>query len=496
MTSNKNNYRIPFDVPTYSYEQAMGQLRATKKFGIQPMLESVVDMIAELGNPDDYFESVQIAGTNGKTSTARYAAAILMGESLRVSLYTSPELVSFTERMEVDGRPVSEELFAQGIAAAVVAGERVNDRREQQGERPYDITEFDLLTVAALVVFALAGVDVAVLECGMGGRWDATSATRNIRSVAITGIGLDHMRILGDTLEQIAAEKAAIIQSGRTCVLGVGTATPDTVEDVFLNRAAEQGVTPVLLRPEHLEDATGEMHPGTPRANEDLPHASYVITQRPPRIGAPVELTVRTPRTSYPELAALKPSYQAANIACAVTLCEQYLGRGLDQEKLFESVVRCPTPGRFDLVKPEPPVLIDACHNPQSVQTFLTAVRSVSPQVEDRPALLCAVLADKDVQAIVDLMAPEFPEVYVTQTSSDRALAAGQLAAMFEQAGKKPTAVYPAVREAVDALDAAGVSFVACGSITTAGEVAGILRPGVQNAHGDEDVTRTHPNPK
>lgn len=496
MTSSKPTYRIPFELPPCTYGQALDILGATKRFGIQPMLESVEDMLEELGNPDDHFQSLQIAGTNGKTSTARYAAAILRGEGLRVALYTSPELVSLTERMEVDGRPVSGGAFAQGIAAAQEAGERVNVRRTQAGQRPYDITEFDILTVAALVVFALAGVDAAVLECGMGGRWDATSAAHNIRSVAITGIGLDHMRILGDTLEKIAAEKAAIIKRGRTCVLGVGTATPDTMEDVFLKRAAREGVTPVLLRPDRLEDAAGEMHPGIPRTHQDLPHASYRITQRPPRIGAPVELTVTTPRTSYPELAALKPSYQAANIACAVVLCELFLGRMLDADALFQSVVQCPTPGRFDLLVPDPPVLIDACHNPQSVQTFLTAVRSVTPQVQDRPALLCAVLADKDVAGIVDLLAPEFPQVFVTQTSSDRALGADQLAILFERAGKRPRAVYPSVAQAVADLGQAGVSYVACGSITTAGEVASILRPGVQNLHGDADITLGRPNPK
>ena len=363
-------YQIPFEIPSYTFDEAMERLHATKKFGIQPLLESVEDMLTELGDPDLAFQSVQIAGTNGKTSTARFAAAILRGEGLRTALYTSPELVSYTERMEVDGRPVSEGAFARGIVAAFEAGQRVNARRTAAGERPYDITEFDLLTVAACVVFAEADVDVAVLECGMGGRWDATSAVKSIKSVAITGIGLDHMRILGDTLEKIAGEKAAIIKRGRTCVLGVGTATPDTMEDVFLDQCASEGVVPTLLRPEDLADAAGEMHPGVPRAHADLPHATYRVTERPNRIGGSLVLDVRATRSSYAEVSALKPVYQAANIACAVQLAEDYLGRPLDAEKLFDSVVTCPTPGRFDVLRPEPVVLVDACHNPQSVQTL------------------------------------------------------------------------------------------------------------------------------
>lgn len=476
-------YQIPFEIPSYTFGEAMERLHATKKFGIQPLLESVEDMLAELGNPDDHFESVQIAGTNGKTSTSRYTAAILMGEGKRVALYTSPELVCLTERMEVMGRPVSEESFARGMAAAVTSGERVNARRSAVGERPYDITEFDLLTVAALVVFAEAGVDVAVLECGMGGRWDATSAAHNIKSVAVTGIGLDHMRILGDTLEAIAGEKAAIIKPGRTCVLGVGTATPASVEDVFLERCAEAGVTPTLLRPRDLADAAGEMHPGVPREHADLPHAFYEVTSRPTRIGDNLVLDVETgvggaEVHAYRGVSAPKPGYQAANISCAVALAEHYLGRALDEESLLRSVAACLTPGRFDLVSTEPPVLIDACHNPQSVQTFLAAVRGVDPDVASRPALLCAVLADKDVEGIVGLLAPEFPEVYVTRTQSDRALGPAELAGMFERAGKAPKAVFESVEEALSALE--GVPLVACGSITTAGEVAGVLRPGVQ----------------
>ncbi len=466
-------YKVPFDVPQISYGEALALLHSALRFGICPMLETVEDMLAELGDPDTCFDSVQIAGTNGKTSTSRYTAAILRGEGLSVALYTSPELVSYTERMEVGGHPVTEAEFAYGIQAAHLAGERVNARRAEQGLRPYDITEFDTLTVAAAVVFARAGVDVCVLECGMGGRWDATSAFKSIKNVAVTGIGLDHIRVLGDTLEAIAGEKAAIIKPGRTCVLGVGCATPASVEDVFLAQCKEAGVTPTLVRALDRADVAGEMAPGIAREHADLPHASFAVTKRPTRIGGPLELSVQTPRALYSELAALKPGYQAANIACSAALAEDYLGRALSTAKLFDSVVTCPTPGRFQLLRPEPPVLIDACHNPQSVQAFLAAVDAVAPDKDTRPQLLCAVLADKDVAGIVGLLAGAFGRVVVTQTSSPRALPAPELAKLFEEAGAKVHAVYDSVPKAVAALE--GQSYVACGSITLAGEVAEIL---------------------
>lgn len=463
------SYSVPFDVPPTSYEGALQILHGALRFGIVPSLDPVRDMLAELGDPDLAFESVQVAGTNGKTSTSRYTAAILGGEGLRCALYTSPELVSYTERMEVAGRPVAPEAFARGIAAAWEAGRRVNARRTASGQRAYDITEFDTLTAAAAVVFAEAGVDVAVLEVGMGGRWDATSAVRSIRTVAVTGIGLDHTRILGDTLEKIAAEKAAVIQPGRGCVLGAGTALPTSVEDVFLAQAARAGVEPVLLRPDDPRDAAGEVAEGVFAPHPGLPHAGYAVTARPDRIGARLELNVTTPRATYAELAALKPAYQAANIACAVALAEVYLGRALNADALYDSIVTCPTPGRFQLLRPEPAVLVDACHNPQSVAAFLTAVDDVAPAREERPLLLAAVLSDKDVQGIAKLLAAAFPQVAVTQTSSPRALAADGLARVFEEAGSEVVAVYPTVADAVAGL--ADRPYVACGSITLAGEL-------------------------
>ena len=156
-----------------------------------------------------------------------------------------------------------------------------------------------------------------------------------------------------------------------------------------------------------------------------------------------------------------------------MALSEEYLGRALDADALFTSVVQCPTPGRFQLLRPEPPVLIDACHNPQSVEAFLDALADVAPERDGRPVLLAAVLADKDVEGIVALLAAAFPRVAVTQTSSPRALPADELAASFAAAGAEVVGTYPTVEAATLAL--CGESYVACGSITLAGELAGLL---------------------
>lgn len=469
-------YTVPFDTPGWDFEQAMARLHATQRLGISPMLETVVDMLDELGRPDDRFRIIQVAGTNGKTSTSRYTAAILSGEGLKTALYTSPELVSYTERMEVEGRPVSERAFARGVAAAATAGERVNARREAAGERPYDITEFDLLTVAACVAFAEAGVDVAVLEVGMGGRWDATTATHP-EVTCVTGIGLDHTYILGDTHAKIAAEKAAVIKRGqRACVLGPGVFERGDVRRVLLDRCAEQEVPAVNVQP--VATPTGPWVPlGLFNAEGPVGGSASFCWERADD-GALI-LSVDGPLELHAPLRACKPSYQAQNIATAVALAETFLARPLDLDKLRASVAACPTPGRYDTLGIEPLHLIDASHNPQSIGVFLGSLHEQFPDPATRPALVCAVLADKDVDGIVALLASEFPQVVATQTSSPRALPAEELADKFRAAGANVAGVYPTVAEASAAFSDA--PYVACGSITLAGELAGIERPGVQN---------------
>ena len=216
MAKRSGLYSVPFEFDLVPFDEAVVVAADTGKIsgtGTR-MLETVIDMLDELGRPDEYFDCIQIAGTNGKTSTTRFSASILRGEGLKTALYTSPHLVRYPERMEIDGCVVSDDAFARGVSAAIEAGHRVNERRVAAGESAYFISPFDLLTTSAMVVFAEARVDVAVLEVGLGGRWDATSATDPV-AVAITGIGLDHTRILGDTLEAIAGEKVAVIKPGR-----------------------------------------------------------------------------------------------------------------------------------------------------------------------------------------------------------------------------------------------------------------------------------------
>lgn len=448
-------YTVPFSYPLFSYEKAVSLASDTGVISgdAGPLLETVVEMLNELERPDAHFDCIQIAGTNGKTSTTRFTAAILRGEGLRCALYTSPQLVRYPERMEIDGAPISDELFARGVSAAYEAGRRVNERRAAAGESIFTITPFDLLTVAALTVYALEGVDIAVLEVGMGGRWDATSAT-DPHVVAITGIGLDHMRILGDTLAKIAVEKAAVIKPGRSVILGEGVHEP-SVWEVMQNRCRECEVSPLV--------------------------SSHEVLKCPAHLGEALDFVCETSRERY-ECSLYKPLYQAQNASCAIFVAEEYLGRALDSELLEDSLANCPTPGRFDVLQNEPLVLIDACHNPQSCENFVSSLDEINADVALRPLLLTAALADKDVSGIVDVLVPAFPRIVVTQTASDRAIPADELAqlvlAKLEELGRPASdlvKVIPSVPDAVDQLTYAGEAFVAAGTITLAGEVAGIV---------------------
>lgn len=449
-------YRVPFEVVELPYDEAVAIAADTGKISgtAGPLLETVVDMLDELERPDEHFDCIQVAGTNGKTSTTRFTAAILRGEGLHTALYTSPQLVRYEERMEVDGTVVSAEQFAHGVSVAAEAGRRVNARRAAMGEPAYTITPFDLLTVAAMVLFAERCVDVAVLEVGMGGRWDATSATDPV-AVAITGIGLDHTRILGDTLAQIAAEKAAVIKPGRFVVLGEGTHEPE-VQCVMDERCAACGVTPWV--------------------------SSHEVLSEPDGIGGAVSFSTRTARAEY-RAEMHKPAYQPQNAACAIALAEGYVGRALDAAVLERSLDACPIPGRFDVVRADPLVLVDACHNPQSCENFVAALDEAEPDVCRRPALLIAALSDKDVSGIVDVLVPAFPRVMVTATQSDRALPVLELAKMVREKlrllgrdEEDALEVFDSVSDALDWCTANDAPVIAAGTITLAGEVAGLLR--------------------
>ena len=401
-----------------TYDDAVATLEDALKFGMDPSLEPIRAMCAAMGNPQKRYRCVQVAGTNGKSSTTRMIAALLHAQGLRVGLYVSPHLVKYPERIEIDGRVVNDESFARGIEAALGAAARAH----------VEATEFELLTAAALWLFAQEGADWAVLECGLGGRWDATSVV-DPQVAVITGVALEHTTILGDTVEKIAAEKAPIIKPGCKAVF----AHDLTAREVF-ERQARQVRAP-------YEDAN-------------------------PEAVIPFE----------GELASL-PAYQRSNLATALAAVTAALGHAPSPENVRMALSGLIIPGRFEILRHDPLVIVDAAHNPQSAHVLAGELQRLfecargfdSPP---RPALLLGVLDDKDARGIIRELCPLFSRIVVTASSSPRSIPAVELAALVEEeCGMRPE-IAPSISEARELLRHEPV--IATGSITVAGEVKDI----------------------
>lgn len=444
-----------------TYDEALNVLQQALVFGTNPSLDGITELADALGRPQDRFATVQVTGTNGKTSTARLTAALLLGEGMRIGLYTSPHLERFNERIELDGEPASDDDFARALDAVLAAAHDL--RPAEPPGTAAGFTEFELLTASALWLFAERGVEVAVLEVGLGGRWDATSVTRP-KVAVITGVGLDHTSILGDTLEEIAAEKAAIIRPDSVPVLGPGT---DGLDSVFLNAADLVGAEARAVREDLGFSPVAEART-----------IRYRVLEWPRSPGGHTVLSVDGVEARYPALAVPGPAYQAANTATAVAAAEAALGRALRVESAQEALRVLALPGRFELLRDKPPVIVDGSHNPQAALTLARAIREAFPDPHVRPLVLLGVLADKDARGIVAALAPVARGIAVTQSGSPRARTAESLAAVVtEVTGGPPVGVFRTVSDALDVL--LGTShdgLVVTGSITTAGEARGLLR--------------------
>lgn len=410
-----------------TYDDAVATLEGALKFGMNPSLEPIRAMCAAMGEPQKRYRCIQVAGTNGKSSTTRMIAALMRAQGLHVGLYVSPHLVKYPERIEIDGCVVSDEAFARGIEAALDAAARAH----------VEATEFELLTAAALWLFAQEGADWVVLECGLGGRWDATSVV-NPQVAVITGVALEHTAILGDTIEKIAAEKAAIIKPRCKAVFA-----HDLVAREVFERQAQEVRAP-------YENAN-------------------------PEAVIPFE----------DELASL-PTYQRSNLATALAAVTAALGHAPSPESVRMALSELVIPGRFEILRHNPLVIIDAAHNPQSAHAlagelqrlfecargFDSLTHSYSIAAPPRPTLLLGVLDDKDARGIIRELCPLFSRIVVTASSSPRSIPAAELAMLVEEeCGVRPE-IATSISEARELLRHEPV--IATGSITVAGEVKDI----------------------
>lgn len=426
-----------------------------------PRLDAMQMAVEVLGDPHRTAPVIHITGTNGKTSTARMIEALILAQDLRVGRYTSPHLERVTERISVDGEPVDDETFVR-VFNEIAPFVAVVDSRLTEAGAP-KLTYFELMTVLAFAVFADAPVDVMVLEVGLGGVWDATNVADAAVSV-VTPIDLDHTDLLGDTVEDIAQEKAGIIKP----------------EGFFVSAAQDPDAAQVLL--EKAQEA------GVPFRFEGV---EFGVEDRLPGVGGQ-QITVRGLAGTYPDL--LLPilgAHQASNAALAIAAVEAFVGGGekpLAQEIVADGLAAVTSPGRLELMQPSPPVVIDAAHNPHGIAASTAAlVESFHPE---RLYAVVGALGDKDVdgilQGLLDGYAHLDAQWWFTASDSPRAVQPEALAQAAVDLGFPEGSVNVAdtVDDAVAAaLDAArteqadkGESAVLItGSVTVAGEARRIL---------------------
>ena len=356
--------------------EAERYLLSLELFGMRFGLDRMHKLMTVMGMPQRRFASIHVVGTNGKSSTTRMTAAILERHGLRTGIYTSPHLRSFPERIEVRGRPLDDAAFAEAVARAAHAAELV-DRTLPDGD---EVTQFEALTAAAFHALAAARVEVAVIEAGLGGRYDATNVIPSQVQV-LTSVGLDHTQWLGDTITDIASEKLAVVRDHATLVI-----PPDL--------APEAG--PVA------EQVADEMH------------ARIVVARRDPGVTL-----------------AARGSFQRHNFALAAAAAEAFLGHPLDAQAVAEAAAAVTVAGRMEVVSEDPIVIFDGAHNGAGMAALADALPEV---IGDRPlTVVLSILDDKDATAMLGALLPAADNVVFTRTSNPRALPPGTLAHLSER---------------------------------------------------------------
>lgn len=408
----------------------MDYLDSLQNSGIRPGLSRMRALLRAAGNPERAFRSVLIAGTNGKGSTSATLASILIQAGYRTGLYTSPHLVSLRERWRVDRDDVSEQVLLEAI-------ERLREVSSRSGVIP---TYFEALTILAFFMFEREECEIAVLEVGMGGRLDATNVVRPLAAL-ITPVALDHVEFLGHTIRAIAREKAGIIHRG--CVALTSNSDPAAIE--VLRRRCRSFDLPLHVSGEEC-------------SIEKLSVSDRGIT-----------FTLRSPRASRELESPLVGAHQADNVALAVRGAEELsaLLPGIDEAAVDRGVAEATWRGRlerFDVQGKQ--VWVDGAHNPHAAVRLASFVRE---HLAEPRVMVIAVMADKDVDAIVRELIPLATRVIVTRADVSRGMKTSALVSVIQRHG----AIAEECEEPVEAMERAlksgeGIVLV-CGSLYLAG---------------------------
>ncbi|MDQ0094026.1 bifunctional folylpolyglutamate synthase/dihydrofolate synthase [Paeniglutamicibacter psychrophenolicus] len=444
----------------FSVESVYAELLArAPENKIEPRMEPMRRAMEILGEPNKAFPIIHVTGTNGKTSTARMIESLLRAHDLRTGRYSSPHLVSVTERIAIDGESVDDETFVRIWDEIRPYLQIVDDELAAAGENR--LTYFEAVTILGFAIFADTPVDVAIIEVGLGGITDATNVGDGQVSV-ITPISLDHTDLLGDTTELIALEKAGIIKPGGFLV---SSAQPADAAQVLLEKALELEVP---YRFEGVE---------------------FGVENRTVAVGGQ-QLDLQGLAGRYPGiLLPLHGEHQAQNAAVALAAVEAFIGGGetaLNHDLVMEGFGAATSPGRLEVIRKAPTVLLDAGHNPDGIRASAAAVKEsfgFSTLV-----LVIGILAEKDAPAMLAQLREDYldltEDICITQSNSPRAIPAGELAAMALEAGFNEEDIFvterldDALEWAVGRAEASedfGGGVLVTGSITLVGEARMLL---------------------
>ncbi len=423
-TTPHRDERIP-GRDRWSEARAEDALRSLELFGMRFGLDRMRRMMTALGgaggDPLLAYPAIQVLGTNGKSSTTRMIAAILARHGLRTGAYTSPHLIAWRERIQIDERELDPEDFSAAIARADRAARQVNRTLAEDDH----VTQFELLTAAALWEMARREVDVAVVEAGLGGRYDATSVVAPEVTV-LTNVALEHTRWLGPTIADIAEEKLAVVQEGATLVLGEGLA-PDALA-VAERVAGERGAE--IVRPAPL----------------------------------PSDLHLRAPGAFQRRNLALARSAAAAHL--------RRLGRELDERAVRQAAESLAVPGRLQALAGEPLTVLDGAHNPDAAAALADSLEEV---FDGAPALVLGVLEDKDAAGMLRTLLPRCRRAWFTAPPGTRALSPAALLSQARQLGFDDAACEPrperALAEARRWALEQGTGVLVTGSVYLVGEL-------------------------
>lgn len=432
----------------WSGERAERHLRSLELFGMRFGLDRMRRMMTALGSPQRRFRTVHVVGTNGKTSTTRMTAAILERHGLRTGAYLSPHLVSYAERVQVGERDLSSSAFAAAVARAAWAAERVNHTLAEDDH----VTQFELLTAAALWALAEREVEVAVVEAGLGGRYDATAVVES-QVTALTNVGLEHTRWLGPTVRDIAAEKLAVLRPGTTLALGVDL--DPQVLALARTVAAEREARIVQVSPELARSplATADMAPGSadtvPGSAEMAPGFADMAPGSAETLVGIAKVAPGTDRSA----ALTIPLFQRRNFALARVAAEAYLadvGIPLSEEAVRAAALATKVPGRLQVVDDDPLTVLDGAHNPDAARALVESLPEILKGSGERPlALVMGVLDDKDAAGMLASLLPLCARAWFTAPPSARALSPSALQSLARQQGFEEAACEPTPRRAL-----------------------------------------------